>query len=281
MAVLATCARRGRRTEQLALILFAHRLPVAEHLLTAAIKTELQKFHANINALTARATTRFPPPTDPELRQSDGFERAEALARLTTADGTAMPSTMRRNLRSARRPTTPANVVSIMTLLFAGLFDAPETLALGDDQTAEDVLHTFGAHGLIEPVGPDGPTLVSDGASAVTKAINAVAGLAFQPLPEDATLDELAITRDFCADLGPALAAMPVPQLRHNLGGDIVLNFWDPTDPSMIAVLLSSFLLIRRTVLPELDNSEIVEAVRGQGWLDSAAGSDTRPSSLP
>jgi len=263
--VLTQHARRGRPASDLALILFAHRLPVPGELVRSALSAELASARSFVTELTRDALDRFPAPLESGLELSPAYERAEALAKRVTSTPAASVRTLRRNLRSAGRPAGRADVLQTLTHLFHTL----QGVVSDDDESelSADVMRAFVMHDLLESAAPNVPPLLGDGPVEFMRSLADLGLQALQPLPDDLGDAELMAMRDVAVDLADAMSAIPTELLRY-LGGPALLHVWDQSDPTFIAISFSLLIRLFRND-PTLDPTPVLEAVRERGWMGS------------
>jgi hypothetical protein len=266
--VLVRYARRGRGAHDLALILFAHGLPVDVDLVRAAIASNQETTRSLFIDLIRTAQERFPAPTDIGLELDEDFERAEALARLAVEGQPSSVRKLRQNLRSSGRPATNVDLLQVTTHLFQTLGGADDGESDDSAGVSTNLMTALGMDGMLESVAEGVPPLLEGGSHEFLEAATAVGDLALLPLPSDLSDEELFAARDFAVILVRALRAVPDPGLLHHLGGPILTDLWDPSDPGRIAI--TSSLLVQLTrIIGVLDPSPIVDAIREQGWMDA------------
>lgn len=264
--VLIRFARRGRGPHHLALILFAHGLPIDAELVLAAIASNLEAMRLLFADLTRTAQAQFPAPTDLSLGLDADFERAEALARLAVAGQSSSVRRLRNSLRSSGHQATNADLLQVVTHLFQTMSGSLDGDPDDGTEVSTNLMRALRMDGLLESAADDVPPLLEHGPSEFIEAATKIGHLVLLPLPEDLTDGELFGVRDSAIRLARALSAVPEPALLHHLGGPTLAEWWDPTDPERIAVVTSLLVHLQRSV-GELDASPIVDAIRDQGWM--------------
>lgn len=251
-------SRRGRPPADLALILFALRLPVDGSFVRHSINERLERLRRDMDSLTQSALQQFPPPDDPHLRLSAAYDRAEALAQLAAERPTAVRK-IRQNLRNAGLPNARVDLISVIVRLFE--------VGWADNMTdgVDDLMYALGLHGLRESVSPDVPALLDEGPTAFLEAARAVLQVILRPLPVDLAEEEAADGRDLVIDVARAFASAPEPALLHHLGGPAVAQLWNINDLDNVACIISGAVHIRRLLGP-LDADPILAAVQANGW---------------
>lgn len=107
-----------------------------------------------------------------------------------------------------------------------------------DTEMLEKLLYGFGAHGLVEAPAPGVAPVLAEGAGALAEALALVVQAGILDVPVDMSESELDAALEFGRSMGVALAALPDGPMRHYLGGDGVVGFWQPDDPQKVALLL-------------------------------------------
>jgi hypothetical protein len=269
--VLVRHARRGRGPHDLALILFAHGLPVNADLVRAAIASIQEAALRQFAELTEKALGLFPAPADIGFALDEDFERAEALAHLALSDQSSSVHWFRQNLQAQGEPTTSADLLQLLTYFFHMVASVDES-ELGDtEELPTRLMRALDMAGMLESAAQDVPPLLEHGPIEFIEAARAVAQFALRPLPADLGDDELSAARDFAVLLDQVLSAVASAGPLHYLGGELLATLWDPSDPGRVAITSSLLIHVNRTW--DLDPSPLVDAVRDLGWI---AGSEPR-----
>lgn len=253
-------SRPGRPAEDLALLLFASRLPAPLPLVREGIDRRLERLRNYMDSVMREALARFPPPEDPGLRISPAFERAEAVAQLAAQRASSMRE-IRKNLRREELPSTPVDTAAVITRLLTAIWSEA-----ADDDGIEDLMYAVGSHGLLERVAPDVPAVLEDDPSGFLDAARVVAQFMLQPLPYDLDDDEMEKGRDMVIDVSRVVASTSasMPAVVHYLGGAALVDLWRPDDLDQLASVISGAVHMRR-MLDTSDTEELLAAVRDQG----------------
>ncbi|WP_188836031.1 hypothetical protein [Flexivirga endophytica] len=262
--VLIRHTRRGRSQQDLALILFAHHLPVRPELVRAAITVRLHSIRLGLDDLIRRAQSQFPSPADAGLELDDTFERAEALAQLALAVHPSPFGRLRRNLKKSGQPVSTTDMLQIATCLFQILAATQPGETSGTDvELWIDLMRALGMDGMLESATADVPPLLPQGVGDFLDAASGVGQLTLRPLPVDLADDELFAARDLAICVAQALRSISDPTILHHLGGPSLATLWDPSDPTLITT--TTTLLVHMLRSDEvLDPYALIEA-RDQG----------------
>lgn len=260
VAFLARHARRGRPPGDLALLLFAARLPVDHRLVVEGIRAQVSRVQAAIAKATTTAAGADVAPIDPSFRRDDTYERAEAAASRALLTRSPMARVIRSRLHGAHQPAGVQDLLSVLTGLFRLVLGDPPPR--DDTEMLDHMLYAFGAHGLVEQLAPGIPAVMPEGPAGLSDALTTIVRSSMFSIPDDVGPDELVEVRDRIIVLGDALGSIPQEPvlLRHHLGGDAAFSLWEPDDPMKVAMILGSFLAILRET--PLTDRDLVAAIR-------------------
>lgn len=262
LSYLAEHAGRGRRHSALAVRMYAAGVPVPHGTVVAALRDELSRAQAIITRETQldNASTGVTAGED-SWGLPPEFDRAEKLAARDATKTRGLTAAIRRQLRRSGTSAAGNEVTVVVALIQTLLGVAPDAT---DEVALDRMLTAYGAHGLVEPLVPGGPVVVPDGPTALREALAFHAGERAFFVPDDITADELDAARSFLLMLTTGLRNAP-PELRHHLGGEAMLNAWQPTDAMLAAQILVGMVKVMR--LPDVDVRPIVDAMREVGLL--------------